>query len=333
MELQNAKRVVLDYYAALDSSEPAQIEQTIAPYFASDYVWRGFHPFGELAGFESVAEKFWKPLRTSLTRMQRRQDIFFAGANHLGGAKGAWVVSMGHLMGLFDTTWLGIRPTGKIAMLRYCEFNRASDGKVAETAMFFDIPHLAAQAGQPLFPGQTAAHLVQPGPMTHGGLLFEPQPAEEGRATIAAIEAMISDLGTWGSGLPLTDELARTWHDDMLWWGPEGIGATYTIERYAKQHSGPFRAAFSDRSKTNHLARVSEGHFGGFFGWPNFSATLTGPFMGMVPTGKRSEFRVIDIYRRDGGKLVENWIFIDLLHFWLQQGFDFLGNATSAVHD
>ena len=218
--------------------------------------------------------------------------------------------------------------TGKLAMLRYCEFDRVHAGKIAETAMYFDIPHLAAQAGQNLFPAQTAAHLVQPGPLTHDGLLFEARPADEGRATMAAIEAMIIDLGTWQSGLSLTDELARTWHDDMLWWGPEGIGATYTIERYARQHSGPFRAAFSDRSKTRHLARVAEGHFGGFFGWPNFCATLTGPFMGMPPTGKRGEFRVIDIYRREGDKLAENWVFIDLLHFWKQQGVDLLERAA-----
>ena len=329
MDHQHAKRLVREYYAALDASEPSRIEQAMAAFVAPDYMWRGFHPFGELTGAASVAERFWKPLRTCLTRMQRRQDIFFAGENLLGGEEGVWVVSMGHLMGLFDRPWLGIQPTHKIAMLRYCEFNRVSDGKIVEAAFYFDIPHLAAQAGLSLFPVQTAAHLVQPGPMTHDGLLFEAQPPEEGRATIAAIEAMISDLGTWRSGLSLTDELARTWHDDMLWWGPEGIGSTYTIERYAKQHSGPFRGAFSDRSKTQHIARVSEGHFGGFFGWPNFSATLTGPFMGMAPTGKRGDFRVIDIYRRQGDKLAENWIFIDLLHFWMQQGFDFLGDATA----
>ena len=50
---------------------------------------------------------------------------------------------------------------------------------------------------------------------------------------------MCDDLGTWNLGLPLEEELARTWQDDMIWWGPTGIGATYTIERYAKQHSGP----------------------------------------------------------------------------------------------
>ena len=33
---------------------------------------------------------------------------------------------------------------------------------------------------------------------------------------------------------------------------------------------------------------------------------------------------VVDIYRRDGDKLAENWVFIDLLHFWKQQGLDVL---------
>jgi hypothetical protein len=41
--------------------------------------------------------------------------------------------------------------------------------------------------------------------------------------------------------------------------------------------------------------------------------------------------RVIDIYRRDGDKLAENWIFIDLLHFWNMQGVDILARTT-AIH-
>ena len=56
-------------------------------------------------------------------------------------------------------------PPGKIAMLRYAAFHRVEAGKIAETAMFFDIPHLMIQAGQNPFPPQTAAHLVQPGPI------------------------------------------------------------------------------------------------------------------------------------------------------------------------
>ncbi len=42
------------------------------------------------------------------------------------------------------------------------------------------------------------------------------------------------------------EELARTWHKDMIWFGPAGIGATYTRERYEKQHPNPFRAHQDD---------------------------------------------------------------------------------------
>jgi len=170
--------------------------------------------------------------------------------------------------------------------------------------------------------------LVQPGPATHDGLLTEDVPWQEGQRTLTLINALISDLGQWNSGLSLAEELARTWLDDMIWWGPEGIGATYTIDRYAQQPAGPLRAAFAERSKTRHVCRLAEGHYGGFFGWPNFTATPTGGFMGMPATGQSGEFRVIDIYRRAGDKLAENWIFIDLLHFWLQQGVDILGRTT-----
>ena len=222
-----------------------------------DALWRGFHPFGELTGSDALAEKFWTPLRLSLTRMQRRQDVFFAGRNEMDGFTGTWVVSMGHLMGLFDRPWLGIAPTGKMTFLRYCEFNKVENGRIVETAMYFDIPHLMMQVGLNPFPPQTAAHLVQPGPLTHDGLLYDDAPEAEGQATLAAINAMIGDLGTWQSGLSIEDELTQTWHDDMIWWGPAGIGATYTIERYAKQHSGPFRASFTDRSKTKHICRMA----------------------------------------------------------------------------
>lgn len=322
------KQLVTAFYRALDAARSEPIASVMAAYCADEYLWRGFHPFDEQHGSDAVARVFWQPLQKALSHLQRRQDVFMAGRNEMDGFESTWVVSMGHLMGLFDASWLGIPPTGKMAFLRYCEFTRVTDGKITETAMFFDVPHLMVQAGLSPFPPQTAAQLVQPGPMTHDGLMFAPEPAEEGEKTLAAINAMITDLGQWQSGLSLEDELRRTWHEDMIWWGPTGIGATYTIERYARQHSGPFRAGFANRSKTRHVCRLAEGHFGGFFGWPNFTATPTGGFMGMPATGKQGEFRVIDIYRREGDKLAENWVFIDLLHFWKQQGLDILARMA-----
>lgn len=323
-DFQSEKTLVLQFYESLAQDAAAAMANFCAP----DLVWRGFHPFNEIHGPDEVARRFWLPLTRSLARVQRRVDIFMAGHNRIAEGGGVWVSSTGHLMGLFDAPWLGIRPTGKMVFLRYSAFHRVEGDQIVETAMYMDIPHLMIQAGLDPFPPQTAAHLVQPGPQTHDGLLFDPQPTEEGDKTLAAIEAMIADLGTWQLGLPLEEELARTWHDDMIWWGPAGIGATYTIERYAKQHSGPFRAGFTNRSQTNHVSRIAEGHYGGFFGWPNFTATPSGGFMGMPATGKPGEFRVIDIYRRAGDKLAENWIYIDLLHFWKQQGVDILTRTT-----
>ncbi|MDA7423694.1 ester cyclase [Thalassococcus lentus] len=325
---QSEKQAVRAFHKALDAASGEALETVVQQHLAPGHLWRGYHPFGEIADVSQIATRFWAPLKQALRPMQRREDIFFAGSNHMDDCKSTWVVSMGHLMGLFDQPWLNIQPTGKMALLRYCAFYKVQDGVIAETSMYFDIPHLMVQAGQNPFGPQTAAHLVQPGPITHDGLLYDEQPKNEGRKTLAVINKMISDLGQWQSGLPLEEELALTWHDDMIWWGPEGIGASYTIERYAKQHAGPFRASFADRSGTGHIARLAEGNYGGFMGWPNFTARHTGGFMGMPATNEVGEFRVIDIYRRSGDKLAENWIFIDLLHFWKTQGVDILERAT-----
>jgi len=331
--LQSEKSTVRQYYAALDVAQGAGITQVLKDFTAPDYTWRAFHPFHLQKDPETVSKLFWEPFRHAVRHMQRRMDVFFAGRNHMDDGRTVWVCSMGHLMGLFDSPWLGIPPTGKMILLRYCEFHKIENGKISETAFYFDIPHFMMQAGLDPFPNQTASHVVQPGPMTHDALLFDDADPSEGQKTMDAINFMIKDLGQWQSGLPLEEELARSWHEDMIWWGPAGIGATYTIARYAQQHSGPFRAGLSDRSGTGHVARIAEGAFGGFFGWPNFTARNSGGYLGLPPSDVECEFRVIDIYRRDGDKLKENWIFIDMLHFLNQQGIDLLADPEDACLD
>ena len=327
---QKEKNLVLDYYKALDKAEGNDISNVLKNNTNENYIWRGFHPFNELSGAEEVSKIFWQPFRNAFKNMQRRMDIFIAGKNQIDGFESVWVVSMGHLMGLFDNEWLGIAPSRKMALLRYCEFNKVENGKIIETAMFFDIPHVMLQVGLNPFPPQTGAHFVQPGPMTHEGLLFEEQDMEEGEKTLASINFMIEDIKGWkhSGKISLVDELRASWNEDMIWWGPAGIGSSYTIERYAEQHSGPFRAGFKDRISNGHLCKLAEGNFGGFFGWPNLTLTPTGGFMGMPASEKPGDMRVIDMYRREGDKLSENWIFIDLLHFWNQQGVDILDRIT-----
>lgn len=323
-DFQAEKALVLGLYHQIEGAGPDGVAAILAKHLSPDCLWRGYHPFHEQTGPDAIAQTFWVPLMRSLNRMQRRQDVFFAGRNQIDDFASTWVVSMGHLMGLMDAPWLGIPATGKIVMLRYCEFSKIEGGKIVEQAMFFDIPHLMVQAGLAPFGPETGQTLVQPGPRTHDGLCLLAHDPAQATQTLAAINRMVEDIQDWAMPMTLEEELARTWHDDMIWWGPTGIGASYTIERYAKQHSGPFRAAFQTREFRGHIAKLAEGNYGGFFGWPNLTLENRGGFMGMPATGQTGDMRVIDIYRRDGDKLAENWIFIDLLHFWNMQGVDIL---------
>jgi len=52
--------------------------------------------------------------------------------------------------------------------------------------------------------------------------------------------------------------------------------------------------------------------------------------MGLTSSSdKVGEMRVVDLYRRNGNKLAENWIFIDHLHFLKCVGIDLLGRYNN----
>jgi len=325
--LQTAKRRVRDFHAEFDSAAIDRLDRILERHAASDYRWRGVHPFNEERGASAACSTFWAPLRQSFSSMQRREDIFFAGRNVVDDGKTVWVAGMGHMLGLFDRSWLGIPATGRVALLRYAEFHRIEGEAIAESVFFCDIPDLMRQAGCYPLPPQTAAVITYPGPKTHDGIVLDTQPQEETARTIGLVNLLISNL----SALNRSDEnrcppeiLRRTWHEDMLWYGPAGIGSCYTIPRYQEQHQHPFRTQLKDKVFNGHVARFAEGHYAGFFGWPNLTNTPTGGFLGLPGNETRADMRVVDIYRRDGEKLAENWVFIDLLHWLNMQGLDLL---------
>jgi predicted ester cyclase len=53
-----------------------------------------------------------------------------------------------------------------------------------------------------------------------------------------------------------------------------------------------------------------------------------GGLMGLPASDRKVDMRVVDMYRRDGDKLVENWIFIDILYFLMQQDVDVLERTS-----
>ncbi len=325
---QDSKALVLKYYAELEAASADQVAGVLDRYTDSDYQFRGVHPFNEIDGSANVANTVWKPLLRAFTAMQRRQDIFMAGSNNEDGT--TWVTSMGQFMGLFDEDWLGIPSTGKITFLPYVEFSRISDGKIGESAFFCDIISVMNQAGLAPLPIQTGADIINPGPRTHDGLMFDVQDPAESKQTLDLANRMCDDLVS--DGLESSSKtLARTWHDDMTWFGPAGIGATYTINRYQVQHQGPFGAGLDDIVFNGHVCNYAEGNYAGWFGWPNLTMTSRGGFMGLPASDRRLDMRVVDMYRRDGDKLAENWIFIDMLYWMMQQDVDVLERTRQIV--
>ena len=51
-----------------------------------------------------------------------------------------------------------------------------------------------------------------------------------------------------------------------------------------------------------------------------------------MPGGTRADMQVVDVYRRSGDKLVENWVLIDIPYWLKQQDLDILERSRSIVN-
>ena len=321
---QFEKNLVLNYIKELDNAGPESIAEIINKYASPNFHLRCVHPFNDLIGAEKIASNFWTTIKKSFMPLQRRMDIFYAGSNLIDNHETRWVTNMGHLLGLFQEPFLGIPATQKAAFLRYAEFYRIENEKIVEGAFFLDIMNFMQQLGLSIIPESTGVVGITPGPMTHDGLKFEKQPEQEGIDTLNLITRMAKRLV--GTGMQTTkSDLELDWTEDMLWWGPGGIGASYTQKGYLKGHTRPFEDNLDFVSFPGHILENAEGNIGGWFGWPSLLMKAKGNYMGLTSTSdKIAEMRVVDLYRRSGDKLSENWIFIDHLHFLKGLGIDLL---------
>lgn len=319
---KKVKKYILEYFNELEKSTPEDTIEVLNTYMSVDYFWEGVYPFLDQKGVYNVVESFWKPLKKSISHLQRRQDIFMAGEATDGKN---WVMSMGQFMGLFDQEFIGIKPTYKIQHLQYAEFSCVENGKITHTAMFVDLIGFMNEAGQYPLPPMTGNYFIYPGPREHNGLIFEEAPRKKTLESFKIVDDMINDLQHLfheDHNMDTSYELYRKyWAEDMIWYGPCGIGAAYTIQRYLMQHHHPFcdNLTLIDTNQIN--AYFAEGDFVCFYA--SLEATQMGGFLGLPRGGKKAHMRGdIDVYYCKNGKISENWCFIDI-PFWLnEQGLD-----------
>jgi len=313
-------RRVEQFSAALwrGDREPAAV---VGAYGAPDFELIGAHPINHLRGADAAAAGCYAPIREALPDLERRCLLLF-GSEHDGKQ---WVTAHGHFFGVLRRPLFGIPPTDRPVYLRFGEFFRLDRGWVEQVWFMPDWLGLMHQVG--VFPLRQSLgdEILAPAPATQDGIARVAADQAESRKSLSLVEAMIDGLMRFDPEMRDFGvmEHDRFWHPDFMWYGPSGIGTTRGIQGFIDGHQAPFLNAFPDRKGGNHGARLAHGDYVATFGWPSLRATHAGGgWLGLAATGKPVTMRVADWWRRDGDRLAENWIWIDIPELLKQMGMD-----------
>ena len=318
MTNQQNKTLVWQFWQAINMN-PADVNDLLKANCHHNIVFDGPHPINQLADPDGIAEGFWQPFYAAFPDMVRQPYIFMGGESFDGTT---WVSSTGDFIGTFADTWLGIPASGQTAHIRYGEFCKIYDGKIGEQILLLDIPDLCVQVGLEIFPPNSGATLWIPGPQSGEGILLDEQDPADGAKSLSLVNAMLYGLGSYDQDDKASMGQVNYWHENMLWYGPSGIGTTHGLKGFEDHHQLPWLHAFPDRKGGHHRARFGESVYACSTGWPSMYATHLGEYLGIPATGNRVTMRVMDWWQRENDLLVENWVFIDLIDLFLQFGID-----------
>jgi predicted ester cyclase len=309
--------------AAQYDYDPKRVRTTLRDVFRPDAVVRLATPFEDLDGAQGLYDTAYAPLHRALPDLERRDTIVMAGPSPTGVD---WVGCCGYYTGTFVRPWLDIPPTGHQVAMRFHEFYRMQDGKVAEMQALWDIPELMLQArAWPMAPSLGREWQV-PGPATQDGLVPGPWNEDVSTASQQLVLDMLAGLSLYATGGVAAMQLEKYWHPRCNWYGPSGIGTGRGIAGFRNWHQIPFLNGMPNRQGTGANGEFfADGAYVGVMGWPNMSATISGDgWMGIAPAGQQITLRSFDFWRCENGLIRENWVLVDLLHVYKQIGVDVL---------
>ncbi len=318
-------------WAATHQLPSAGFDAACRAWLSDDALWVVSHPVNTLVGPSAVAAGYFAPLLAALPDIERRTDLFFGGHwdGHIDGGAGCWVTCIGHYVGTLRAPLWGIPACGQPVWLRFGEFYRIEHGRIAEARILLDLVDLARQAGCPVLPPSPGRDILVPGPRAQDGLQRGSADPVLSQQSFDLVMAMIGGLGRYDQADLNSMGMTRYWHPDMMWYGPCGIGTTRSITGFEQHHQKPFLTALPDRKGGHHRVRLGDGPYVATTGWPSVRATHNGPYLGVPASGRPVQMRVMDWWRADAGLLVENWVLLDLPHFFLQLDVDILARAAT----
>jgi steroid delta-isomerase-like uncharacterized protein len=111
------------------------------------------------------------------------------------------------------------------------------------------------------------------------------------------------------------------WTKDAVWRGPAGAGVKKNLKQFQEGWQRPFLNAFPDKHTVDEIV-IGDGDYAAAMG--SVTATHAGEFLGAEPTGKTINLKYMDFWRVKDGKIVENWVLLDVVDFFRQVGIDLL---------
>ncbi|MEP5568400.1 MAG: ester cyclase [Halioglobus sp.] len=311
--------VIDKLYGALSGADETQVRQIAAATLSEQVSWSACHPVNDLAGVSSVVDDFLLPMIQAMPDLERKPFIHIPG-DYQGEQ---WIAGTGYLIGTFSNSLFGIPPTGQTLYLRYSELVRVENDRITQCYLFPDFLDAMQQAGvYPLRPSLGHSGLMMP-PTSLDGICGADSDPDRSIGTAQLIMDMLDCLRKYDGQTLESMDLENFWHPDFMWYGPAGIGTTRGIDGFRRHHQGPFLKGFPDRDVDHHACTVACGDYVATGGWPHMHGTHTGgDWLGLPPSNRHLSLRVMDIWRREGDLLKENWVAIDIPHMLDQMGLD-----------
>ncbi len=281
------------------------------------------HPFESMEGWQEFFELALLQLNRAIPDLERREFIMISNRSPIGQD---WVGCAGYYTGAFRRPFLNIPPTGHQVSMRFHEFFRMEEGRIAEFQALWDIPEIMMQAGAwPMSPSLGREWHV-PAPATQDGLAIDDSDRVRSDKSLRLVADMLAGLGKFATGGADAMQLDSYWHPRCSWYGPSGIGTCRGIRGFRNWHQIPFLNAMPDRVGTLGKGNLfAEGDYVGFTAWPGMHMTISGDgFLGIAPADQKITMRSLDFWRCENGLIRENWVLVDILHVYAQIGVDVL---------
>jgi len=123
-------------------------------FFQEHFRWMGNAGCGTKVGLQEFKDNWVLPFRAAFTDKVCIDEARVC--------EGEWMAAFGHQIATHSGEFMGIPPTGKRVEIRYMDFWKVQDGKIIDSWVMVDFPHVMQQLGVDPFQGRGWERLDPP---------------------------------------------------------------------------------------------------------------------------------------------------------------------------